>query len=174
MSGSLGYTSFYKRVLSTSLPGSVSAPLPPVNRKITRKKKASPRSVVAVKNTPLPKQGVPLKTTTVTEVAPQESVHPAQGNKECNDDSDETQENHSLYGTLLTDELFTEEGIPAKEVSKGSRLLLAYPMRSTEEEKVLMRMKVADPVTAQLSYQWIVIYDPLSDSRYVGDFSVIP
>jgi hypothetical protein len=59
--------------------------------------------------------------------------------------------------------------------TKETRVVLVYPMKSdTEDGIVTMRRKVVHTVTGQLSYEWIRVYDPNTETRYVSNFSLFP
>ena len=57
----------------------------------------------------------------------------------------------------------------------GSRLLMVYPMQNNAKTgEVCMRVKVAHPDTARLSYHWVVVYTGFdADERVVDTFSVV-
>lgn len=85
-----------------------------------------------------------------------------------------SEEMHAVYASV------TEEGLVAVEggdvvASHGERVVLVYPMRSEGDDGVVtMRRKSVHPVTGQLSYDWVRVYDPNSETRYVTDFSLLP
>jgi len=85
-----------------------------------------------------------------------------------------SEEVHVVYASV------TERGLVAVEggdvvASRGERVVLVYPMRSEGDDGVVsMRRKSVHPVTGQLSYDWVRVYDPNSETRYVTDFSLLP
>ena len=55
--------------------------------------------------------------------------------------------------------------------SQGDKVMLVYPM-TEDNDRILMQMKCIHPVTAQLSYAKVVVYDGNSETRAVTDFSL--
>jgi hypothetical protein len=59
----------------------------------------------------------------------------------------------------------------------GSRLLLVYPMKeckvSDDHTQYLMRCKMVDRMSGQLSMIWVVVHETLGtkETRYVGEFT---
>jgi hypothetical protein len=77
---------------------------------------------------------------------------------------------HWVYAQVLVP-LQTETGAQAA-CGVGERVLLEYPMVTDPVSgTVYMKRKAVQPVTGQLTYEWTTVYDPNSDTRYVGDFS---
>ena len=81
------------------------------------------------------------------------------------------QEHHSVFGTASVD-LVSRDGDRTTVVSAGSRAMFVYPMTANSDECVSMRVKSVNPITGQLSYDWVCVYDPSTDERYVTDFSL--
>lgn len=80
-------------------------------------------------------------------------------------------EEHWVFGTASSPLL--DRDTSEEVASEGERVLLVYPMESDERTgRVHMRLKRAHPVTGQLSYAWVGVYDPDTDVRSVRDFAV--
>jgi hypothetical protein len=79
---------------------------------------------------------------------------------------------HGVYATVnrnLVEVSSSEEIYP-----HNARVYMVYPMRTETNEKVSMRVKLVNSVTGQLSYKWVVVFDPSTDERFLRDFSLIP
>lgn len=79
---------------------------------------------------------------------------------------------HGVYATVRGDlcDAATEEVV----CNDGTRVYMVYPMKM-EGDKVVMRLKSAHPDTGQLTYRWVVVYDPASNmERHLHRFSLIP
>lgn len=68
---------------------------------------------------------------------------------------------------------------PSSHVRRGSIISVCYPMVQVtlpEETQVLMRRRIVDSVTGQMSSAWVVVYATMIDDsthhRYVSGFSV--
>ena len=86
-------------------------------------------------------------------------------------DVDEIQ-HHGVYATVnanLLEVSSSDEIFPDK-----ARVYMVYPMRTETNEKVSMRVKIVNSVTGQLSYKWVIVFDPSTDERFLSDFSLIP
>lgn len=69
----------------------------------------------------------------------------------------------------MVDEMDTDSVV----ARTGERVMLVYPMRSDSNTgRVTMRAKTVDAVTGQLSYTWVLVYDPESGTRAVTDFAL--
>ena len=87
-----------------------------------------------------------------------------------------------VYATVartLYDASSSTEGKDPDEASAvalpGERVVLVYPMREHgPEARVVMRLKTCHPVTGQLSYRWVTVYDHDESSPFVKDFSLLP
>jgi hypothetical protein len=84
-------------------------------------------------------------------------------------ETDESQ--HSVYATVK-DRLLDVTGENVFE--DKARVLMVYPMRKETNENVSMRVKMVNEITGQLSYKWVVVFDPSTDERFLTDFSLIP
>ena len=87
-------------------------------------------------------------------------------------ESTEPPPHHWVYGTarqqIVSD---ADESVVA---NTGDRVLLVYPMKdSPVKGTVSMRVKTAHPVTAQLAYTWVTVYDSNTDERFFCDFSTV-
>ena len=79
---------------------------------------------------------------------------------------------HVVYASVTDAGLMTSDG---ETLESAPRIVLVYPMASEGDDGVVtMRMKRVHPVTGQLSYTWIRVYDPNTETRYVTDFSLLP
>jgi hypothetical protein len=57
---------------------------------------------------------------------------------------------------------------------KGARVVLVHPMRSDPDTgMVTMMLKRVHAVTGQLSYHWVRVYDPNTDTHFAGDFALV-
>ncbi len=61
----------------------------------------------------------------------------------------------------------------------GKTVLLSYPMEKVDTEnghQYLMKMKVVDKVTGQLSHHWAIVYEIHDgrETRPISDFSLVP
>jgi hypothetical protein len=84
---------------------------------------------------------------------------------------DETQ-HHGVYATVNTNLL--EVSSLDEIFQDNARVYMVYPMRTEANEKVSMRVKIVNSVTGQLSYKWVIAFDPSTDERFLRDFSLIP
>ena len=83
-------------------------------------------------------------------------------------------EAHVVYATVTKDGLMNSNG-EATDVKPGERVVLVYPMTSDGDDGIVaMKMKSIHGVTGQLSYTWVRVYDPNTETRYVTDFSLMP
>lgn len=81
---------------------------------------------------------------------------------------------HLVYASVAAAGLPSAEG-DETVASVGERVVLVYPMRSEEDDGVVtMRKKCVHGVTGQLSYRWVRVYDPNTETRYVTNFSLLP
>lgn len=79
---------------------------------------------------------------------------------------------HAVYGVATQ----TIQSITSDTLAqKGDVIKLVYPMKK-DKEKVTMRMVLIDSNTAQLSYQWVTVFETINGApvRYVTDFSHFP
>ena len=78
-----------------------------------------------------------------------------------------------VYATCACEcvDLETQDPIAAK----GDRVMLVYPQRSDPDTgRIDMKLKRAHPVTGQLSFSWVTVYDPMIDEAHrMRDFSLI-
>ena len=81
------------------------------------------------------------------------------------------EDDHWFFATCAKP-LTTVEG--AEATRAGDRVLLVYPMQRVGPSKVSIRMKSIDPVTAALSYSWVVVYDDEDDVYLLTDCSFHP
>ena len=52
--------------------------------------------------------------------------------------------------------------------------MLVYPMETHPDTGVVsMKKKSVHPITGQLAFEWIEVYDPNTDTRFAGDFSLV-
>lgn len=80
---------------------------------------------------------------------------------------------HVVYATVTENGLMTPDGDIV--VHSSQRVVLVYPMASEGDDGIVtMRMKRVHPVTGQLSYVWVRVYDPNTETRYVTDFALVP
>ena len=67
------------------------------------------------------------------------------------------------------------EGDGEEVAPAGGRVMLVYPMKTDEVTgRVTMRLKRVHALTGQLSYCWVVVYDPEREGRPVTNFSLLP
>jgi hypothetical protein len=81
-------------------------------------------------------------------------------------------QHHGVYATVnknLLEVSSSDEIFPDK-----ARVYMVYPMQTETNEKVSMRVKIVNSVTGQLSYKWVIVFDPSTDERFLRDFSLIP
>ena len=81
-------------------------------------------------------------------------------------------QHHGVYATVnktLLEISSLNEIFPDK-----ARVYMVYPMQTETNEKVSMRVKIVNSVTGQLSYKWVIVFDPSTDERFLSDFSLIP
>ena len=72
---------------------------------------------------------------------------------------------HWCYGTVL---------VPVGDLQVGECICLVYPMKADKETGVVsMRYKTIHSVTGQIAYSWTDVYDPATDTRFVGKFSFL-
>lgn len=76
-----------------------------------------------------------------------------------------------VYGIAAVD---IESSDGTRLATKGDRMVFGYPMRRDDDTgEVSMRARIADPVTAQLREDWVVVYAPDAlVPRRVVDFCV--
>jgi hypothetical protein len=90
----------------------------------------------------------------------------------------------SAVKPTLPDEVHTVYGVATQTIQsitsdtlaqKGDVIKLVYPMKK-DNEKITMRMVLVDSNTAQLSYQWVTVFETINGApvRYVTDFSHFP
>ena len=97
---------------------------------------------------------------------------PAHTEKQEQHEAHEFEQYHGVYATAkssLADAVSGEEVVP-----EATRVCMVYPMKVDGNEKVIMRTKRVNCMTGQLSYHWVVIYDPTKEERYLSDFSIVP
>lgn len=128
----------------------------------------------------------PITTTTVT-VAPAATPRTT-SNAASNAASNATSigsivkpdEQHKLYEEMqwvyadTTDEpLVDADTGKTVDIAGGTRVLMVYPMISAKDSgNVRMRMKSVNPVTGQLLMQWVIVYSPETDTRFLTRFSL--
>ena len=72
---------------------------------------------------------------------------------------------HWCYGTVL---------VPVGDLQVGECICLVYPMKADKETgTVSMRYKTIHSATGQITYSWTNVYDPATDTRFVGKFSFL-
>ena len=72
-------------------------------------------------------------------------------------------------------ESLVAEGDGEEVAPAGGRVMLVYPMKTDEVTgRVTMRLKRVHALTGQLSYCWVVVYDPEREGRPVTNFSLLP
>lgn len=83
-----------------------------------------------------------------------------------------TGENDHWFFATCTKPLASVDGTEATRA--GDRVLLVYPMQRLGPSKVSIRMKSIDPLTAALSYTWVIVYDDEDDNYLLSDCSFLP
>ena len=79
---------------------------------------------------------------------------------------------HTVYATASCDVVDVDG---TRVANAGERLVLVYPMAADANDgMVTMRQKTVHPVTGQLEYRWIRVYDPNTETRFVTNFSLLP
>ena len=82
---------------------------------------------------------------------------------------------HAHHGVYATVHRGLIEATSSQRVGEdGDRVFMVYPMRTEANEKISMRLKKVNSVTGQLSYNWVIVFDPSSDERFLKDFALIP
>ena len=79
-----------------------------------------------------------------------------------------------MYASANTD---LHSATTAGEVvcQKNDRVVLVYPMVADPDTGIIfMKVKQVDAHTSQLTWHWVNVYDPNSDTRYVSQFSLLP
>lgn len=145
---------------ATTLPGGVNSALmpPPPPRRTSLARRRSPSGSLAPS---VP----PVTLASVSKPAPQ----PMLAKKEEEDDD----ESHWVYATVDTSLRSLEDD--SVVASTGQRVLLVYPMADRENDGVVsMRLKAVHPVTGQLSYTWVAVYDSNTKLRSVSNFALVP
>lgn len=79
---------------------------------------------------------------------------------------------HTVFATVVSG--LRDAASDVEVAADGARVVLVYPMRAETAEQVSMRLKTVHPVTGQLAYRWVVVYDPSTDQRFLRDFSLLP
>jgi hypothetical protein len=85
---------------------------------------------------------------------------------------DVTNGDHHWFFATCTKPLLSVDGVQATRA--GERVLLVYPMQSVGPSRVSIRMKSIDPITASLSYSWVIVYDDEDDEYLIDDCSFCP
>ena len=78
-----------------------------------------------------------------------------------------------VYGTVANLGVLCDADTGVQLAEPGERVLLHYPQRVADSQ-VRMRLKRADPDTAQLSYHWVTVYRLDTDTRYINQFNTVP
>lgn len=81
---------------------------------------------------------------------------------------------HFVYATCKCD--LVDQGNPTGEVvaKKGERVQLVYPMEyGDDDSSVRMCLKRCHPITGQLSYHCVVVYDDVA-GHSMSDFALMP
>lgn len=84
----------------------------------------------------------------------------------------EFEQYHGVYATARSNLVDPESG--EEVVTDTTRVYMVYPMKVDSNEKVIMRTKKVNCTSGQLSYHWVIIYDPTKEERYLSDFSIVP
>lgn len=166
-----------RKMRTTNLPGAVGASVP-LSRSTTQRQPSSSSSALAdAKRVAILAERMQIlkKEKTMEEETPplrKEVAKKRKASEEREEEGCDERVDHWVFGTASSPLLDKDTG---EEVAKaGERILLVYPMKNDEESgKVHMRVKRANPVTGQLSYSWVVVYDPDTDARNVHDFSMV-
>ena len=82
-------------------------------------------------------------------------------------------DHHIVYATVQ-DRLVNASDGDETLAEHGQRVCMVYPMRSEDDSRVSMRLKRAQPSTGQLRYDWVTVYDPNKERRFLHNFSLIP
>ena len=89
------------------------------------------------------------------------------------DDDDDDASQQWVFAKVTGHDMVDEMDAERVVARQGERVMLVYPMRSDPNTgRVTMRAKTVDAVTGQLSYAWVLVYDPEAGSRAVTDFSL--
>ena len=155
--GSLGFNP-NRRHPSTNLPGSINAVY--VGPRVQRQRRVQPSKEVAVV--------VPRRVPPREEVV----VQPPPPPPNASADADAA---HWVYATVGPEQLRSASDTTQVVSESNARVLLVYPMAADPDTGVVsMMMKTVDAGTGQLALQWVRIYDPNTDTRYVSQFSLLP
>jgi hypothetical protein len=79
---------------------------------------------------------------------------------------------HGVYATVCN--TLTDVDTSEEVSSDSARVYVVYPMRIEKDERVSMRLKIVHRITGQISYHWVVIFNPSTEERFLTDFSLIP
>lgn len=80
-----------------------------------------------------------------------------------------------MYATVGPDHLRSSTTPDEIVCVKDTRVMLMYPMVSDSDTGVVsMKVKTVDACTGQLQWNWVIVYDPNNDTRFVTNFSMIP
>ena len=168
--GSLGFNP-NRRHRASNLAGSINAVV--IRPRIPNQRRSQPPKEVAVivprRTSPPgalpPVTQEPTNTSSVSFVLPPPPIQTASTR-------DET---HWVYATVGPDHLRSSNAPDDIVCVKDARVMLMYPMVSDSDTGLVsMKVKRVDECTGQLEWNWVVVYDPNNDTRYVTNFSMIP
>ena len=168
---SLGFNSTTRRSRVTNLPGAVGATLLALNRQArpaTRTLAVSTNLLEARKATNA-LSNISKRTTVAASVKEETEVREVSYTTTVDGT---TAAEHWVYGTALSH--LSDANSGEECCSKGARVCLVYPMVKSNSEKIIMKLKLANATTGQIRYQWVDVYDPVTEERFVGDFSFLP
>ena len=140
----------------TNLPGSVGSSVivaPSTPRRRPRQRVLSPLSMKTTTTMPSIAESRPVVRPPVVEAA--------------------AEDHHVVFATVH-DRLVSALNGDEILADHGQRVCMVYPMRSEDDSRVSMRLKRAQPSTGQLRYDWVTVYDPNKERRFLQDFSLIP
>lgn len=79
---------------------------------------------------------------------------------------------HAVWATVSS--TLVEVGTEDEIATDQTRVYMVYPMRKETDERVSMRVKTVNSVTGQLYYTWVIVFDPVTDERFLHSFSLTP
>jgi hypothetical protein len=85
------------------------------------------------------------------------------------------EDTHWVYGTVGKHGLRAIDDYDTIVCVKDSRVMLLYPMVADPDTGLVsMKVKGVNESTGQLWWQWVNVYDPNTDTRFVSKFSLVP
>ena len=168
---SLGFNANRKRQ-TTNLPGSIGAATiyvrRPPPRPLLRPREITKTLASAARDAPRDLAPASREVAVSREVAASREV----GTSAPVPQEDEDHSSHWVYATAVKDVMDVEDETRVV-CAAGKRALLVYPMTTDPDTgRVRMRCKAVHPVTGQLSYATVLVYDPDTEERPLVDFAL--